>query len=60
VTQIAQATGFGRPIVARFANQVGITPTKGRRRFPIDSTWLREQYCDRRRSTADIARRTRH
>lgn len=55
LTQIAQTTGFGRHIVARFANQVGITPTKGRPRFPIDSTWLREQYCHRRRSTADIA-----
>lgn len=51
----AAETGIGRHIIARVAKQVGIDLRTGRDPLPIDADWLREQYCQRLRSTADIA-----
>ncbi|GAB3453304.1 hypothetical protein GCM10027436_53860 [Actinophytocola sediminis] len=43
------------PIIARIAKQLGVPLNNGRAPFPIAPDWLREQYCDQLRSTADIA-----
>jgi hypothetical protein len=55
LNELAEATGFGRHIIARFAKQLGVPLKAGRAPFPVDPEWLREQYCHQRRSTADIA-----
>lgn len=53
--EFAAETGIGRPIIARVAKHLGVPLNNGRTPFPIDPDWLREQYCDRLRSTAGIA-----
>ncbi len=52
--QIAAETGITRAIVAERARHAGITPTT-RRPIPIDEDRLRQQYLQRKRSTASIA-----
>jgi len=53
--QIADETGFTRPVVAEIAKELGYTLTPGQRRKVVDEQWLREQYIIKRRSFPDIA-----
>ncbi|UAK31926.1 MULTISPECIES: TniQ family protein [Nocardia] len=55
LADIGEATGFGKPRVSRIAKGLGVTLRKGADAHPIDQAWLRQQYCDKLRSTADIA-----
>ncbi|MCE7010074.1 TniQ family protein [Kibdelosporangium philippinense] len=55
LNELAETTGIGRHIIARIAKQLDVPLNKGRAPFPIDPDWLREQYGDRLRPTADIA-----
>ncbi|KZM75536.1 TniQ family protein [Nocardia terpenica] len=52
---IATETGFGARRVSRVAKQLGIPLRKAADAFPLNPQWLREQYCDRLRTSADIA-----
>ncbi|MEV0492286.1 hypothetical protein [Streptomyces atratus] len=53
--EIALETGIPRHIAAAQARAVGITVRRTRQPFPMDETWLREQYLTHKRSTLDIA-----
>ncbi|WP_331745647.1 TniQ family protein [Streptomyces virginiae] len=55
LTRIARETGIPRHIAVVQARALGFTVRRTRKPFPIDETWLREQYLTRKRSTLDIA-----
>lgn len=55
INDIAEASGLGRHIVARYAKTAGITLATSKAPIPIDHAWLREQYRDQRRSITNIA-----
>ncbi|MFC8869380.1 LysR family transcriptional regulator [Streptomyces sp. NPDC057148] len=55
LTRIARETGIPRHIAVAQARALGFTVRRTRKPFPIDETWLREQYLTRKRSTLDIA-----
>ncbi|MET9683335.1 TniQ family protein [Streptomyces coeruleorubidus] len=55
LTRIAQETGIPRHIAVVQARALGFTVRRTRKPFPIDETWLREQYLTHKRSTLDIA-----
>jgi hypothetical protein len=53
--QLADETGFTRPLVTAHAHKAGIPLTHGPTPAEIDKDWLIEQYRNRRRPYADIA-----
>ncbi|MEU3282715.1 PadR family transcriptional regulator, partial [Streptomyces antibioticus] len=55
LTCIARETGISRHVVAEQARAIGLTIYYSQRPVPMDETWLRHQYLDLKRSTADIA-----
>jgi hypothetical protein len=55
LAQIATETRLPKKLVAHQARRAGITLARTRHTTPIDQGWLREQYLDRKRSTADVA-----
>ena len=55
LARIAQETGIPRHIAVAHARSLGFTIRRTRKPFPINETWLREQYLTHKRSTLDIA-----
>ena len=53
--EIAETSGFSRTLVARCAHEAGVHLARAREPFPVDPSWLREQYDAVLRSTSDIA-----
>ncbi|MEU6922809.1 hypothetical protein [Streptomyces sp. NPDC046631] len=55
LAHIAQETGIPRHIAVAHARTLGFAIRRTRKPFPIDETWLREQYLTHKRSILDIA-----
>ncbi|MFJ5050366.1 TniQ family protein [Streptomyces sp. NPDC088719] len=55
LAHIAQETGIPRHIAVAHARTLGFAIRRTRKPFPINETWLREQYLAHKRSTLDIA-----
>ncbi|MEV5216786.1 TniQ family protein [Streptomyces albidoflavus] len=55
LTRIARETGISRHVVAEQAHAIGLRVYHSQRPVPMDETWLRQQYLDLKRSTADLA-----